>query len=130
MLYSDRWVVVQAAEARIDTHLREPRGASKALQVAIEALELLMQARAQASSQERKLQLKEKFKQLMTRAEHIKKESKRQELDEELEKQKQNWQPAEGELGLNETQQAMGRLALSSLSEYLVLSTPRQIYNS
>ena len=70
--------MVQAAEARMDIHLRAKDGAAKALKAAIEALELLMEAQARAPTQDQKVRLKAKLKQLMLRAEEIKKVQKQQ----------------------------------------------------
>lgn len=88
-----------AAEARIDVHLQEKHGATKALQAAIEAIELLMQARSQAKSPEQKMRLKSKIEQLMGRAEVIKGVQKKQEEEEEAMEE--------------ETQEAMARVSLA-----------------
>lgn len=93
--------VVQAAEARIDLHLCEANGTNKALQAAIEALELLMQACAQAASHERKKQLKTKLNKLMARAEEIKKIKSQEQMGSTREQ-------------LNGAQAAMARVSLSS----------------
>lgn len=90
--------MVQAVEARIDVHLREKHGAAKALQAAIEAIELLMQARSQAASPEQKMRLKTKIEQLMGRAEDIKGVQKKQKED----------------VAIEETQEAMARVTLAS----------------
>ena len=93
--------VIQAAEAHIDVYLREKHGAAKALQAAIEAIELLMQARSQAASPEQKMRLKARIEQLMGRAEDIKGVQKKQEEEAAME-------------GLKGTQEAMARVTLAS----------------
>ena len=97
----------------MDTHLREKYGAAKALKAAIEALELLMKAQAQAPSQDQKLRLKGKFKQLMLRAEEIKKV------------QKQQAQEAVAE-DVKKTQEEMERLSLPKPGMNTVFSGIRQ----
>jgi len=80
-------------------HLREKHGATKALQAAIEAIELLMQARSQAAIPEQKMRLKAKIEQLMGRAEDLKGVQKKQEEEAPMG-------------GLKETQEAMARVTL------------------
>lgn len=97
----------------MDIHLCEKYGAAKALEAAIEALELLMKAQAQAPTQYQKLRLKGKFKQLMLRAEEIKKV------------QKQQAQEAVAK-DIKKTQEEMERLSLSKLGMDTVFSGIRQ----
>lgn len=90
-------------------HLREKNGAAKALDAAIETLELLMEAQAQAPTQDQKLRLNAKLKQLMLRAEEIKKV------------QKQQAQEAVAE-GVKKTKEEIERFSLSKLGANIIFS--------